>query len=63
MMQAAPVQFKLQAQNLRWHVHEMSRPSMHPTRQALKVEVTGSALEETIEGYRIERYEGCPSHQ
>ncbi|EYB91138.1 hypothetical protein Y032_0210g2149 [Ancylostoma ceylanicum] len=41
MMQTAPIQRKLRAQRLRWFGHVMRRSPLHPTRQALEMEVTG----------------------
>ncbi|EPB66013.1 hypothetical protein ANCCEY_14900, partial [Ancylostoma ceylanicum] len=41
LMQTAPMQQKLRAQRLRWFGHVMRRPPLHPTRQAMEMEVTG----------------------
>ncbi|EYB92481.1 hypothetical protein Y032_0193g1392 [Ancylostoma ceylanicum] len=41
LMQTAPIQQKLRAQRLRWFGHVMRRSPLHPTRQALEMEVTG----------------------
>ncbi|EYB93809.1 hypothetical protein Y032_0178g644 [Ancylostoma ceylanicum] len=41
LMQTAPIQQKLRAQILRWFGHVMRRSPLHPTRQALEMEVTG----------------------
>ncbi|EYB83113.1 hypothetical protein Y032_0342g3027 [Ancylostoma ceylanicum] len=41
IMQTAPIQLKLRAQRLRWYGHVMRRPSPHPSRQAMEMNVTG----------------------
>ncbi|KIH46468.1 hypothetical protein ANCDUO_23480 [Ancylostoma duodenale] len=38
-MQTAPAQLKLRAQKLSWYGHVMRRPSMHPTRQAMEMNI------------------------
>ncbi|EPB70089.1 hypothetical protein ANCCEY_10810 [Ancylostoma ceylanicum] len=40
IMQTAPIQLKLRAQRLRWYGHVMRRPSPHPSRQAMEINVT-----------------------
>ncbi|EYB95586.1 hypothetical protein Y032_0088g2188 [Ancylostoma ceylanicum] len=41
LMQTAPIQQKLRAQRLRWFGHVMRRSPLHPTRQAMDMEVIG----------------------
>ncbi|EPB72035.1 hypothetical protein ANCCEY_08865 [Ancylostoma ceylanicum] len=46
IMQTAPIQLKVRAQRLRWNGHVMRRPSPHPSRQAMEMNVTGKRSRE-----------------